>query len=515
MSSNALNQVYKTGILAIEQSLLTQDENAGATTLHVSGKYMTDTPFVVGKTYVVRDDTDTFEMAGSPNMERIRVTSVNIVATPMVDGIGYSCAGTIGVEGYNEDGWLGGILNNYTTGNNAAVLTPGIEMAIQSADFNCRFKTLADAPKIDPDDESERFATGDEGRDPAIMGARSGEITFTQKLAWAGAVSTVPKWRKIMESLGHVMRRYTSTGIGFLPHTWANEITATIWILAPENGAFPTSTVYRYRGAHGGNGSSIAVGKVGDVYMLTAKYNAAYVGTMDISIAHARSLTSPETTIPEVMLSNSITVPSVYGRAVVPSGYAIIAALVTGKSLQEGSRFYSVDGSDTTDNALAMAKGSALVKGDSFTVDAGGTAVTYVTSEKAIDISQFSLDFGAMVTSYIDQSTSTGNAYFATTDRDPRFTCNPYHVPKGDDDMDFVVTNGVCGKVKIQSALTSPHLTIDIPNAQLLQPAIASREGYVNTNRTYRPLRNNQGAGKKESELPDQVMYEILIGDRS
>lgn len=516
MSTNALNQVYKTGILAIEQALLTQDANASDTTLHYSIKCMTDTPFVAGQTYILRDDAFAAGADGLPTMERIRVVAVSNTAVAMTDGIGYSCTGTLTVEGYKENGWGGGLINSYTQALNAAVLAPGVEMAIQSTDFNCRFKTLSDAPKIDFDDEASRYATGDEGRDTSLAGARSGDITFTQKMAWAGAVNTMPVWRKLMESLGHVVKRYTTTGIGFLPHTWANEITATIWIIAPENGAFPVTTAYRYCGCHGGNGSSISAGKLGDAFMLTAKYSGAYVGTMDLSVAHARQLTSPETSVPEIFLSNACTVPAVYGRSVIPSTYANAAALFAGESIGNHSRFYTSNGTDTVDGVLATAKGSALAKGDAFIVNADGTSVTYQDGTKQVEISQFNLDFGGQVNPFLDQSTTTGNAYFATTDRDPKFTCNPYHVRKSQDDIDYLVTKQITGKILLQSNISGPyHLTIAIPNAQLLSPALASREGYVNTNRNYRCLRNDTGIGSKEAALPAQVMYEILIGVRS
>jgi hypothetical protein len=515
MSSTALNQVYKTAIAAVEECSLISPVIAGATSIPILGYYMTSTPFVVGREYIIRDNTFTAGADGVPNAERIRVTDVTgVTVTPASDGIGYVIAGNLVVIGYVNGVFTGGLVNGYSSNDGASILTPGMEIAIQSADFNCRFKTLSDAPKIDMDDEASRFATGDEGRDTSIAGARSAEINFTEKLSWAGDVTTVPVWSKLMRSMGHIMKKYTTTGIGFLPHTWANETTATVWVLAPENSMRPTSTVYRYRGAHGGNGSSISVGKIGDVYMLTGKLSAAYVGTQELPFASARVLTYLETKVPEVMLSNQVTVPAVFGKSCVPSGYATVAALVTGEVLTVGSNFYTSNGSDTTDGALATAKGSAIAAGDIFKVLTSSTC-SYVTPEKTVEISQFTLDFGGVVNPFLDQSTSTGNAYFATQDRDPKFTCNPYHIRKSADDIDFVVSQMMTGKIKVQSALSSPHLTIEVPNAQLLSPALGSREGYVSTDRAYRCLRNDTGAGAKDTALPKQVMYEVLIGARS
>jgi hypothetical protein len=80
--------------------------------------------------------------------------------------------------------------------------------------------------------------------------------------------------------------------------------------------------------------------------------------------------------------------------------------------------------------------------------------------------------------------------------------------------VDYVVSNEISGTVTVCSALASPHITIEVPNAQLLSPAIASREGYVNTNRIYRAMRNNLGTAK-DAALPDQTLYSVLIGARA
>ena len=597
MSSVALNQVYKTGILALEQCAITASIAAGDKVATVKDAYMSYAPFVVGHRYLLMDDTFTVGANGVPNAEWITVTNISsLVIALNTDGIGYSVTGTLGFTG---DGTGGGTVNAYSKEQNSRILTPGQEKVILSADFNCRFKTLTDAPKIDVDDEAERFATGDEGRDQSIPGARSGEITFTEKLAWAGSVSTRPVWEKLMLSMGHLAKTYgigtptspgkgnvgsayadldaliagyslhlggkfftkdgTDTtdgalatakgsalqqndsfevtqvspsgtvsylgkaGIGYLPHTWANEITATIWIIMPENGMNPTSTIYRYRGAHGGNGSSISTSKVGDVYMLTAKYSAAYVGTTEIPLSVARVLTAPETNIPETMLNNLVSVPSIYGhiipQATTPEAncafYANLAALIAGEKLGAYVRFYTDDGTDTQDGALTAIKGSALVPGDAFTIGGAGTTCSNSQPIKQVEVSQFSLDFGGVVNPFIDQSTSTGNAYYATQDRDPRLSINPYHTRKTLDDIDSVVTKVLTGAVTIQSALSNPHFTIELPNAQLLFPAMASREGYVNTNRVYRALRNKITSSPANADLPDGAMYEILIGARS
>lgn len=523
MSSPALNAVYKTAILAVEECGVAA-ATAGALSLTlVSTTYMVAAPFVVGKRYAIRDDTLPAGPGYPSNGEWITVTDVTGVVSTAGNG-GFTVTGTLSISG---NGTGGGLVNDYA--HNPTILTPGIERLVQSADFNCRFKTVSDAPKIDFDDESSRFASGDEGRDIAIAGARSGDIDITQKLAWAGKDGggniIMPAWGKLMRVMGHVARFYdlgsAVSGIGFLPDTWANEITATVWIFNPENGVNPTSTVYRYCGAHGGNGCTIATGKVGDPFMLTGKLSAVYVGTMELPLSQSRVLTAPNTNTPEVMLNNLCNVPSVYGM-IIPNPltpthncafYATSAAAVTALGIVAGMRIYTADGTDFQDGSLASAKGSPLVPGDQFIYGEGGMAYVGLPS-KNVEISQFSLDFGGTVNPFIDQSTGTGNAYYATQDRDPKLNINPYHVKKTLDDIDSVVSNMITGPVTIQSAMANPHITIELPNGQLLSPSVAAREGYLSTTRVYRALRNNLTGDSVDSTLPDGAMYEVLIGVR-
>jgi hypothetical protein len=455
---NLLNQTYKTAILAVEEAPVnngnpcTLDIVIGATSLTIGTyKTMSATPFKVGQILTIRDDSFVGTTNGAPNSESIKITNVaSIVATPISGDMGYTITGSLTIAGGPT--FAGGLVNGYLAANNPTLLNPGVEISIQSADFNCRFKTISDAPKIDFDDEASRYAAGDEGRDLSIAGMRSAEITFTQKLSWAGAVTTAPLWAKLMRTMGHIWRKYTTTGQGFLPMIHANEVTATIWVISPENASAPAAVVYRYCGAHGGNGSSIATSKVGDVYLLTGKYSAAFVGTTDITWAQARLLTAPQTTTPEVMLNNVVTAP--------------------------------------------MRVGGSTVQGN-------------------LTISQFSLDFGGVVNPLLDQSTSTGIAYYGTQDRDPRLSINPYMMRQTLDDVDYIVSNQVTGKITIASSQASPHITVEVPNGQMLSPALASREGYVNTSRVYRCLRNDLGAGAVDSALPNSVMYQILIGSMS
>lgn len=494
-----LNSTYKYAILAIEKADVTSNLSIAATSVPFSGKFMSATPFVKDKEYQIIDDSFSDDV---PNSEVVLVTAVSQNGVACEDGVGFVVTGTLTVSA---------LVNAYTTAANVRIMTPGVEVVPTSDDFDCRFKTLSDAPKWEFDDEASRYASGDEGRTKSYSGVTTGEISFTQQMGWAGAVTSIPKYAKIMEICGHIVKPYTTTGIGFLPSNYANNITGTIWVLTNDNSSSPKTLIYRYSGCHGGNGCSIGASKVGDVYLMTMKINGKFVGTTDVqnSALDFRELTAPDCAVPEKMLKNTLTVPMV--RGILATGtFASAAALISGLGLTTGKLFYaSVDGYDTTDTALAEAKDSAVECGDVFIVASSSTVSFYGNSGK-LQISQWNLDFGGVVNAVYDQADESGISHYCTTDRDSKLTINPYMLTKEEDDIDFLVKNSINGEVKI----VSTHMTLDIPRGQCMSPAIANREGLQNTNRTYRCLRNDIGCGKKVSALPAWAMYEILIGAR-
>lgn len=452
MSTPALNSAYQYAIMALEQAKVGTIPDStnfiqglivpGATTIPIVINAMTNTPFVAGNTYMVTDSSNISSVSGQPNSEQIVVDFISdstSISNP--DGLGWLTHCTLHTT---EE-----IVNNYIVDNKPVVLCPGVEMALQSTDFDCRFKTVTHTPKIDFDDESSRFATGDEGRDLSIAGARSGEINLTEKFS-IGSTDPYginpPKWDKAMISCGHVRNKYGS-GIGYeyIPSIYANERTATIWIFAREDSVSQNGMIWRYCGCHGSY--SVGASKVGDVIMNTFKFNGAYVATAQIASKYFRVLTSPDTTIPEIMINNTVTVPAI------------------------------VDDTITTKN---------------------------------VQISSWSLDSATTLNPLIDQGTTTGYSHFVGNDRDPKLTINPYHTSKNLDDLDTLVSTQVTGTCTIETNQT----TFEICNGQTLNPAIASREGYINTNRTIRALRNNLGDGATDTDLPDSCMYSVLIGMR-
>lgn len=519
MATNALNATQKFAIMALEASYLTADADAGDSTLTITGNYVTATPFTVGGIYTIIDNS-----AGSTNpllrnSERFMVTDISgLTATPIGGGIiGYTVAGTLGILAESSySGYILPLQRAYTMALGAKILTPGVMAAVTLTDFNCRFKTISDNPKIEFDDEASRYATGDEGRVDSISGMQTCEISFEQKLGRSSnSNTTMPVWGKVMEACGHVVQQYAA-GIGFIPHSTANFITASIWVFYPDtqHSASSSVTIFRYSGAHGGNGCTIGASKIGDVYTMNIKMMARFSDSITNAYHPYATLSTTESK-PEVMLSNTCSVPSAIGLGVVANSYASLAAIVTAFSLGVGSTFYIRTVGDTTDNALVGVKGSALVVGDSFKLLTGSTC-SYTGRVKTVSISSWSIDMGGTVNPVYNQAESTGISHYETTDRDPKVSINPYMVKKLEDDVFDVAKLGITGELKILSQSTGiPNVTLLVPRAQLMSPTMAAREGLLSTNRTYRCLRNNNGVDTSSSLLPAYAMYEILIGARA
>jgi hypothetical protein len=414
----------KSTVVGAIEELLTGDVNAGASSITVDTTRLADNgaSLSIGE-YVLRDNSGT---GGVANSEIINVT--------VIGTLGATCVLTITPT-----------VGAYAAAAGASILTPGHEMVLTSADFNCRLRGISLTPKWDEDDANSKFATGDHGEDQSIAGARTGEISFSEKIAVPNYsdLSAMPVYAKFLRGLGMEIVLYPTHGIEFMPMASADNTTMTLWFIYKENAALPRATAFCFAGCKG-TGDISAAG-IGKPYMIMGKFSGKYTRTTDLTNAQILVLTAPETTLPEKMLSNNV---------------AISFSGVTATNLY---------------------------------------------------ISQFKLDLGNEVTGLINQGDSTGYDYFSVVTRKPRFTVDPIMKLKANDDFDSTVTNEVTGTIQVTSALASPHITINVPSAQLVSPAIAAREGYVSQNRTYRCLRNTGAT----LSLPVEAAWSMLFGTRS
>lgn len=130
-------------------------------------------------------------------------------------------------------------------------------------------------------------------------------------------------------------------------------------------------------------------------------------------------------------------------------------------------------------------------------------------------ISTFSLDAGNDIQPVIDQDDATGYKHYYIASRKPRFSCNPLGVLNATDDVLARVNGMDNDAISLATAGTPPHFTLDIPRAQLMNPAIADREGLSAWDQNYKCLRNHNGSAAANASIPDECTWELLQGARA
>jgi len=145
--------------------------------------------------------------------------------------------------------------------------------------------------------------------------------------------------------------------------------------------------------------------------------------------------------------------------------------------------------------------------------------VAYVgaVSEK---ISSFSLDVGNEVTPVLDQSTSSGVAYYMITARRPRITMNPLAQLVATRDVWGQWTSGLTGcpntfRLGIGDTGLDNKFWIQAPKAQLIGAGVGNREGLVSWDNTFKLLPNGETGALTDNTFAEEVTFEILQGKRA
>jgi hypothetical protein len=183
--------------------------------------------------------------------------------------------------------------------------TPGTAETLADADHNVRLFGIECAPIFEIDDENSKFATGDHGEDESIVGAQSGTISFSCKLAYGGAVTTLPNWFKLFKACGYEEMTYTSTGVGLQPISGKDCITATIGVYDINRCSTPAAVCYLFSGCSG----TVEFGCEGIGKPLVAKFTftGKLVSIADVANGDIPVLTSPDTELAEKLLNTTVT----------------------------------------------------------------------------------------------------------------------------------------------------------------------------------------------------------------
>lgn len=443
-------------------------------------------------------------------------------------------------------------LANTYTAPYASIITPGIAITLQNKDFNCRIRNITGQPKVTFDGDNEQYATGTFRKDLSIATTQEGDISFDEKVAvslsagsgcelditassgaitaatphaaaagtgyakgdWlnvvqvsangglvvvtavtaVGGVSTVlianaghgyttdatgavtatanmvPTWNKFMRGMGHTVFLYTTKGVGLRSLKNADDVTMTLWLVHVQGGASPVGLAYKFSGCYGDGGVKA---EMTQAYKLNGKFQGKFVGTEALTNAQITLLTAPDTNIPEKMLSNV--------AKTITGGYPTIAS----------------------------------------------TGTTNTGTSLDLRVSSWELSFGNTISAVPKQSDSTGHDYYMRVDQSPKLTIDPLEKPTAEEDVNAAVQGQTTYDLLLQSALTSPRISLECPCAQLTAyPGMADKNGFIVQNRTYGLKGNNittsdvSPAGSTPSNgvqpsIPDEAPYEILIGSRS
>ena len=190
--------------------------------------------------------------------------------------------------------------------------TPGTAETLASSDFDVRIRNPEIVPNWPVDDEAQRFATGGHDEDESIPGAPSVTINFHIKLAWAGDVTTEPKWWKIAKACGLKEKAYTTTGIALQDHRDYDNKTMTWEYYAIQQGPSPTAHRFRFAGSIGN--MVLGADGLGNPWLANCSFQAKIVDFDDVATGSILALTSPDTTLAEKLLSNTFTIGGVSQR---------------------------------------------------------------------------------------------------------------------------------------------------------------------------------------------------------
>ena len=285
-------------------------------------------------------------------------------------------------------------------------------------------------------------------------------VAYSTTSADTTAAVLLPQWYKFMRGMGHAVRFYGTTGVGFQSLAACDDVTLTLWKVDIQIGASPKAMAWMYAGCFGDGSLD---GESTQAYKFKGKYQGKFTGTAEILSSDSiwPVLTGPDITTPEKMIANVC--------EVIAGGCPTIAS-------------------------------------------AGTTTTGTVLQEK---ISKFSLAFGNKIAALPNQKDSTGHDYYCRTEAAPKLTINPLMKTKTEEDVIANVLAQQEVDVLIQSALFSPNLSIECPRGQVASPSPVDANGFIELGKVLGLHGNNLGAGPVQSALPDECAFEILIGSRS
>lgn len=200
-------------------------------------------------------------------------------------------------------------------------VTKGTYIAMLNADFDVRVRGIEITPTVEPDDENSKHATGDHGEDNSIMGAQSVTITCFTRMAWGGAVDTIPLWDKFNRACGVKSVVIGGVGVTFEPLKEYDGESMSIQVIDIQRGASPSAIAYQFSGCMGNviyTAEGVGMPLLAQ-YTMTGKIH----DVVDVTGAGILALTGQSTVVGEKLLNAPVTLGGVAGQQI--SSFALNA----------------------------------------------------------------------------------------------------------------------------------------------------------------------------------------------
>lgn len=192
--------------------------------------------------------------------------------------------------------------------------TKGTYEAMLDADFNVRIRGIEIVPTVEPDDENSKHATGDHGEDNSIMGAQSATINFFIRMAWGGAVDTIPLWDKFNKPCGVKSAVIGVAGVKFEPLKEYDGESISLQVMDIQRGASPSAVAYRFAGCMG-NVIYTAEG-VGQPLLARYSFTGKIHEVVDVPNNEILALTNPSTVVGDKLLNAPVTLGGVANQQI-------------------------------------------------------------------------------------------------------------------------------------------------------------------------------------------------------
>lgn len=192
-----------------------------------------------------------------------------------------------------------------------AETTPGTIISLASADFNTLVRNIKMSPEIEA--YGRKYATGDHGHHPSVMGKQMAKIDFEFDLQYSGTPQTPAAWAKFFVGAGLVQTVNGTSGVRWMPDTLGDVASMSMSVQDIQTGASPSFLLYKFKGMMASS-AKLEMNKLGEPIKCVMQYTGCFVSVADTSFGSLMVLTSPDTALPDAVLSATITAGGVAQR---------------------------------------------------------------------------------------------------------------------------------------------------------------------------------------------------------